>query len=356
MKFGTKLALYIIVIISVILSCSRYFIIRQNFKHSIENSAKQNTNQYVLEKYMIESNIVKNIQLGEKITDEKIIEYVKELYNYTGNKLEKILIYKETKENIFSNFESTENINIGEILNQETDNYYIKKINNKYYMLFSSYWSINNQGRYIINAYDITTIFEERNRQMYEILVADIIILIVSILVISIFSEFLTRPIKKLNETSKKIASGKFSERVNIESKDEIGELADSFNIMAEQIEHKVKQLNLSIKQKDDFINGFTHEIKTPMTAIVGYADLLRLRKCDENISQKALNYIYTEAKRLEYLSYKLMQLMSISEEKIELKDIRIEELIDKISKTENLLLGKIRTKYKYRKSSNKGR
>lgn len=78
---------------------------------------------------------------------------------------------------------------------------------------------------------------------------------------------------------------------------------------------------------------GFTHEIKNPMTAIVGYSDLLRLKKCDEEVTSKALNYIYTEAKRLEVLSYKLMNLMSLSEETINLENINIKELINKTSK-----------------------
>lgn len=77
---------------------------------------------------------------------------------------------------------------------------------------------------------------------------------------------------------------------------------------------------------------GFTHEIKTPMTAIIGYADMLRLRECDEEVRKKALNYIYSEAKRLEELSHKLMSLMSLSEETIELEEIAIKEFIDKIS------------------------
>lgn len=62
MKFWKKLVLFIITIIAIILSCSRYYIIKNNFLKSIENSCKQNTNQHILEKYMLESNIIKNIQ------------------------------------------------------------------------------------------------------------------------------------------------------------------------------------------------------------------------------------------------------------------------------------------------------
>ena len=256
MKFWKKLVLFVITIISIILSCSRYYIVKNNFVHSIEHSSIQNTNQHLLEKYMLESDIVKKIQEGEEITDEKIIEYFKEIYRYTGNSTELIALYSDKYEQIYSNFNSLEDIDINTILNQEADVYCIREINDKHYMLCSSHWTINDKIIYIINAYDINAIYEERDRQLRDILVTDIIILIISITVISLFSIFLTKPIDSLNKITKKIASGKFNERVNIKSKDEIGELANSFNIMAEQIENKIKELNLQVKQKNDFING----------------------------------------------------------------------------------------------------
>ena len=195
-------------------------------------------------------------------------------------------------------------------------------------MIFSSYCTISNVSIYIVNMYDITSIYEERTRQLKDIMYADIIIIIIASVFVSIFSKILTRPIEKLNEASKKIALGKFNERVNIKSNDEIGELASSFNIMAEEIENRINSLNLSIKQKDDFISGFSHEIKTPMTAIIGYSDLLRLKKCDDETRITALNYIYSESKRLEELSYKLLSLMELSKDKIELKKLNIKSFI----------------------------
>lgn len=186
---------------------------------------------------------------------------------------------------------------------------------------------------YIVNIYDITQIYEERNRQLKETMLADVIIIVVASIFISIFSKILTRPIEKLNEASKKISSGKYTERVDIKTNDEIGELANSFNIMTQEIENKINSLNLSIKQKDDFVIGFSHEIKTPMTAIIGYSDLLRMKKCSEEVTAKSVNYIYSEAKRLEELSYKLLSLMELSENKIELKTIEINKCIERILK-----------------------
>ena len=337
MKIWEKFVLFAIAIISIVLSLSRYYIIRNNFLNSIENTSKQNTNRHILEKYMIETDIIKNIQDGEEITNEKIIESLKSLNNYIESRTEEVALYDENYKNVYSSIDEINSLNIKELLDQDENSYCLRKIGNKYYMLFSSNWNINNKIIYIVNFYDANSIYEEKDRQISEIFITDIIILIVSSIVIFVFSKYLTRPISNLNKISKKIASGKFDERVKIKSKDEIGELAESFNLMSEQIEEKINQLNLNIKQKNDFINAFTHELKTPMTAIMGYSDLLRLKKCDEEVSQKSLNYIYSETKRLENLSLKLMKLMSLTEEKIELEDIEIFEFLEKIIKKENL-------------------
>lgn len=333
MKFWIKLMLGVVIIISIILSFSRYITVRQNFINSLEKEVKQNSNKHRLERYYLDSNIVSKIQQGEEFTDDHLIEYIKSLYSYMENDLESVEIYAEDTSQIFSNFDKTGDLGLQNLFDKENDKYIIREIENENYMVFCSYYTVSNVSMYIVNIYDITSIYEERTRQLKDVMLTDMIVLAISSIAIAIFSKFLTTPIEELNNATKKISSGKFSERVKVKTSDEIGELADSFNIMAEKIENQINSLELSIKQKDDFISGFSHEIKTPMTAIIGYSDLLRLKNCSDDVRIPALNYIYSESKRLEELSYKLLSLMKISEDKIELKDVKIKEFIEKISK-----------------------
>ena len=291
MKIWKKFVLFSIAVISIVLSFSRYYIVKNNFLNAIENTSKQNANRNMIEKYMIETNIIKIIQDGEEITDEKIIESLKSLDNYTGNQNEDVAIFDENYNEIYSNIENIEKIDIKELLEQKENSYCLKTLEDRNYMLFPSNWNINNKIIYIVNFYDVSQIYEEKDRQISEIFITDIIILMASSIVVLIFS------------------------------------------LVAEHIESKVNSLNLQVKQKNDFINAFTHELKTPMTAMVGYSDMLRLKKCDEEVSKKALNYIYQETKRLENLSLKLMKLMSLTEDKIEFENFEIREFIEKISK-----------------------
>lgn len=333
MKFWIKLMLGIVIIISIILSFSRYITVRQNFINSLDKEIKQNSNKHRLERYYLDSNIVSKIQQGEEFTDDHLIEYIKSLYSYMENDLESVEIYTENTTQIFSNFDKTGCLELRNLFDKENDKYIIREIENKNYMIFCSYCTISSVNIYIVNIYDITSIYSERVRQLKDIMLADAIVLVISSIVVAVFSIILTRPIEELNKMTKEISSGDFKKRVKVKTNDEIGELADSFNIMAEKIENQINSLELSIKQKDDFISGFSHEIKTPMTAIIGYSDLLRLKNCSDEVRIPALNYIYSESKRLEELSYKLLSLMEISEDKIELKDVKIKEFLEKVSK-----------------------
>ena len=255
MKFWKKLTLFIITMISIILACSRYYIVKNNFSHSIENSFNEHENQHILEKYMLETNIINEIQKGEEITNEKIIEYVKSLNSYMENNLELVFLYDENCNSLYSSKVLDNKLDIESKLNSNIDNYFLKKIDNNNYIVFISNLSINGKLIYIVNAYNINSLYEEKDRELKSILYTDIIILTTSIIVISIFSKIVTKPIDILDKIAKEIASGNFNKRVEIKSTDEIGDLAKSFNIMADEISKKINELNMNIREKNDFIN-----------------------------------------------------------------------------------------------------
>ena len=73
---------------------------------------------------------------------------------------------------------------------------------------------------------------------------------------------------------------------------------------------------------------SFAHELKTPMTAIIGYADLLRTESLDREESMEAANYIFSEGKRLESLSLKLQQLHLAKHETPELEQVQMDRFV----------------------------
>ena len=119
----------------------------------------------------------------------------------------------------------------------------------------------------------------------------------------------LTRPLTRLSRGAREIADGNFSFRSEIRSDDEIGRLSQDFDRMADRIEENVQMLEESVKAQERFVSSFTHELKTPMTSVIGYADLLRSQELSEEERCDAANYIFMEGKRLERLSLKLMEI-----------------------------------------------
>lgn len=91
----------------------------------------------------------------------------------------------------------------------------------------------------------------------------------VLVIVTIIMSTFIVKPVNKLIKSTRLIAGGNFSERVKVKSNDEIGLLAENFNLMAVDVEDKVNQLKKASDDKQRFIDNLVHELRTPLTSII---------------------------------------------------------------------------------------
>lgn len=93
-------------------------------------------------------------------------------------------------------------------------------------------------------------------------------------------SLWIVKPILKLNQSAKKLASGEWEETPNLDRTDELGELANSFNQMARQLkesfvnlEAKNAQLQHLDKLKNEFLANTSHELRTPLNGTIGIAE-----------------------------------------------------------------------------------
>ena len=103
------------------------------------------------------------------------------------------------------------------------------------------------------------------------------------------------------------------------------------FNAMADSVESHVEELNDMVHRREQFVADFTHEIKTPMTSIIGYADTLRSVDLTKEEQQQALSYIFSEGKRLEAMSLKLFDLLYLKDHPIDKKKISAEALAESV-------------------------
>lgn len=200
---------------------------------------------------------------------------------------------------------------------------------NQIYVTAVSNISEMGQNIFIETTKYISPIFTEYSNHVKKIQIWSAAILAVSTVFVLITVHFISKPLNKLTSLSAKIANGDITERIKLnrfeKSIKEIDMLADSFNNMAECNEKYISQLKEEYKKQEEFTGSFTHELKTPLTTIIGYSDLLRTYDLPQNERRMYAEYIYKEGKRLESLSIHLLNLLVMNNQSFTLSEVKTE-------------------------------
>ncbi|MEK4879318.1 sensor histidine kinase [Paenibacillus sp. FSL R5-0908] len=149
----------------------------------------------------------------------------------------------------------------------------------------------------------------------------------------------LTKPLKQLSKTTKTIAEGKYTERVQLRSKDEFGELALNFNRMANAVEQHVIELSNMADEKQRMVDNLAHELRTPLTSMQGFAEFLTSANIGQEEQQMAGQYILSETLRLKNLAFKLLDLSVLRHHPLTLKQVDISDLFKSVKQIEQLKL-----------------
>jgi signal transduction histidine kinase len=132
----------------------------------------------------------------------------------------------------------------------------------------------------------------------------------------------LLRPLSQITVISKQIASGNYSARVQLTSRDEVGQLAQSFNQMAESLQ-RIEHLRRTM------VSDVAHELRTPLTNIRGYLEAL----CDGVVEPNtaAFELLHEETLRLVHLAEDLLQLTEADAARVTLRrrEVVLQELIE---------------------------
>ena len=179
----------------------------------------------------------------------------------------------------------------------------------RHYLQLSGQLEVQGAPLLLNVAYDISSVYQTRQQQQQAHGRIFLLLFAVCAGLSYAIARILTRPLDKLAHTAQQLAAGDLSCRTGITSADEIGALAREFDAMAARQEEHVAALQATMEGQDRFIGSFTHELKTPMTSILGYADLLRRGTLSPEEQASAADYIFSEGKRLERLSLKLLDL-----------------------------------------------
>lgn len=179
--------------------------------------------------------------------------------------------------------------------------------------------------------FDLSHIYAAREEQERLFLTAYISVVAVGAVASMILSFTLIRRLRRLTATVRRIAGGDLAVRSKLSSPDEFGQLSRDVDAMADKLQENMSRLESDMATQERFMGAFAHELKTPMTAIIGFADLLRQGNLDENTRLMGANYIYSEGKRLEKLAFKLLELIVVQKDGLTMKRVWLNRYLSEI-------------------------
>lgn len=292
----------------------------------------------------VESNLNKNVSLTESYLDvsgiipKNSIDKLALLENqdisiftdngnilYSSNGIDKPVNYSKIKSNIISKINS--------------DLYIIKSSNYnnnlKISLVLQNKITWNNSDVYIQITDRLTKEYQSLGLLIFILLILDVLFILITVFSGAASSRKMLAPIETMTKTVKNITVNAFDTRLNVSgSQDELKELAETFNNMLDRIQQ-------SYKQQDQFVSDASHELRTPISVIQGYINLLdRWGKNDEAVLQESIEAIKSESENMKELVEKLLFLArgDKNTQKVEKNDFYLNELIDEIVKETKLI------------------
>ena len=331
MKLFSKVFLCTLSILTLTLGVSGYFLISASFNASLTRETDRALEQYQLLKYNLQSAIL-NAYRTDSLSDETLAACAQQTVQIAPEDT-LVGVYPDGAQNeaISDLPVPWSNEELKGIPSDEVHYRFQSSDTGTNYLVVLGSFTQSGQKITLCMARNVDTVFMERNGliQAYQTIYGVVILISAAIMLILFY--VLMRPMKKLTQATIRIADGRYSERVKVTTGDEIGVLGTRFNKMAETVEDKINELERNAQQKEDFVANFAHELKTPLTSVIGYADMIYQKDLSRQQIRDAAAYIMNEGMHLEALSFKLLELIVLSKGDFVLEELRADELLKDI-------------------------
>lgn len=282
---------------------------------------KRNCNIYIKQYYLINK-----LNLEEKSFNSKGVEIKK----YLENNMEKDIKIYDTKCNYISeDYTTYREIEVDKyrnikdngslaLLQQKKLGYDIIYYPDSVTVDFAFEAIINGQEIGIVRYFqDYTNLFEESNAIINTIKVVSIIIFALIFLLSVLVSRKIVDPIITFTNFAGEIENGNYSGKISLTTNDEIGELSRGLNSMAERIDTQIEKIEKdrdALKELNEhrkkFFDNVTHELKTPLTTIMGYGELVKDQGLeDRELFYEGMDSIILESNRLHKMVVELLEL-----------------------------------------------
>lgn len=280
------------------------------------------------------------IERGAK--KEEAIEY---LYHYYANHYIRqkgyIEIFKENKP-LYSNFRQPYSQRIYFDCTEKSRTAVFKKLGNGEYIIIIGEFPQTNQEYKIQYIHDITSVIEEWKKIYHILLLIGIGSSLVMVVILIFILHIIFKPLYLVVAASKEIANGNYEKRISLFKTYELASLADSFNYMAEKVQLAITKFSDDARQKQQFIDNFSHEVRTPLTSIYGFAEYMQKSVLSEEEKIVIAGYIMEDSKYILNIADRLLDLATLKNKSIVKKNYPVTLLY---YNTNNLLREKINQK-----------
>lgn len=325
MKFLYKILLWTIIIMAAAFGISGYFFVNFVFQTALEREVGQALDGSNILQFAFETAAL-NVPTKYNVLQDIAVEQIGAKLESGGEGSGRLLrLSDENKRTLYVSEGFTEDITLLQTIAKNSRSWQVIRQGDHYYVQTGIMVNALDRNLYLETMEDVTEVFDERAMGFDLYRKVTVAMLCASTVVMLFICTFLTRPIRNLAKATRRMAVGDYGYRARQISNDELGHLTQDFNSMANVLEGTIDELQDEIQAREDFIAAFAHELKTPLTAIIGYADLLRSRELDAEKHFLSSNYIYTEGKRLENMSFRLLDIIVTKREQIEPQSVSAE-------------------------------
>ena len=327
MKFSLKLLLWTMIVMAAAFGFSGFYFVNYVFERALDREAGQALDESSILKFAFETaalNVPAKYDVLQEDTTRQIASNLEAGGQDTGRMLR---ISDDQKQVLYAADGFTADDGLLLALDENTKTYRVIRLDDSYYIQTAARVEALDKRLYLETMRDVTEVFHDRATGFVVYRRVTVVILLLGTVLMHFISSWLTRPIRLLTRATKRMAAGDYDYRARLVSDDELGQLTADFNRMANALEDNIIKLEEEIRAREDFVGAFAHELKTPLTAIIGYADMLRSHRLDEEKSFMCANYIYTEGRRLETMSLRLLDIIVTKRQEIELQMVSAESL-----------------------------
>lgn len=285
MKFSKKLLLWVMIVLALILGFSGFYFVNYVFETALLREADQALDENSILRFAFETAAL-NVPAKYDVLQDQTIEQIASNLEIGGQSGKRLLRLSDEEKNTLY---ASDGFEADDALLGQTDEtkktYRVIPYGEHYYIQTSGMISTVDRILYLETLRDVSDVFRERKLGFSVYRRMTFLMLMVGAVIMHFISAFLTNPIRLLQKATRQMAAGDYAYRAQKVSNDELGQLTMDFNQMAEALEENISKLQEEIEAREEFVGAFAHELKTPLTSIIGYADMLRSRKLDEEKS-----------------------------------------------------------------------